>query len=143
MFAHGSGAGQGTRQGCVVNCQSFSLDYVNNLTGVNLKLISIKASAAKPVALRSSAVIITADNAVTSAVLSLGTASGGTQILNGVDLKGAAGVNYVPTNGILIIVADTDIYVVVTKVGATTAGQAVVNLEAWEINIKQPTNQGA
>lgn len=144
MFSHGTGGALGTRQGTNVNTQSFSLDFVNNLTAVNLKLCSIKASVAKPVALTTRAVIVTADNSGTSATLSIGTASGGTQILNAVDLKGTAGVNYEPTNKTLILVADTDIYAVKTLVGtAATAGQIVVSLAMHEVNVKQPTNQGS
>jgi hypothetical protein len=144
MQDHASGPTKGhTRQGALDTSHSFSLDIVNNLTGVDLKLTTIAASLTKPVAVTLEAVIVAADNSGTSSVLRIGTAAGGTTILNDVDLKAAAGVNYVPANATLIVTADTDLYARITRVGtAATAGQVVVLARLREVNIKQPTTSG-
>lgn len=143
MQSHSTGAVLGTRIGALVTAQGFSLDNTNNLTGVNLKLCTVEASAAKPVAIRVRAVVVVADTNSSTATLSVGTASAGTQFLNAVDLKAAAGTNYKPTNDVIIAVANTDIWAVRTLAGTVGVGQSVVLVELAEVNITQPTTLGA
>lgn len=138
MQTHSSGAIKGTRQGAEVVAQSFQLDFANNLTGVDIKLLTVEASATKPVGIRTRAVVVVADNSGTSATLSVGTAAAGTQILSAVDIKAAAGTNYAPTNNVIVVVADTDIYALKTLVGtAATAGKVAIFVELFEVNVNQ------
>lgn len=144
MQTHLVGAITGTRQGSAVTQQSFSLDYVNNLTGVDLLLCTVKASPQLPVKMDLRAIIGTADNSGTTSVLRVGSAANGAQYLNDVDLKGTAGVNYTTGNVSIVLVADTTIYARITRVGtAATAGQVFIAVDLAEININQPTAQGS
>lgn len=121
--------------------QSATLDYSNNLSAANLKLFTVKASATQPVAMRLTAVVMTAfSNSGNASTLSVGSASGGTQFLNAVDMTAAANTNYVPTGEVRILTADTDIWAVRTDTTtAASAGQVAVIADLSEVNVKQPT----
>lgn len=142
MQSHNTGAITGSRQGSVVVQQSFRLDFATNASGTDLLLCTICASATRPVKLRLAAVVGTSYDAATSAVLSVGTAAAGTQLLNAVNIKAAAGTKYTPTITEQIYVVDTPIYARTTSVGTNTVGQVFIMAEIAELNVNQPTVTG-
>lgn len=77
--------------------------------------------------------VTTAFNSATSATLSAGTASGGTQYASGVDVKAAAG-RIAPTltgtqlTNMANITTNTSVVVSVTPVGATSAGAVTATI---------------
>lgn len=144
MQTHQTGNILGTRLAPVLVRHGFQLTFDLNLTGVDLLLATIPASVVVPAGYRLRAVIVTADDSGTSSVLRIGTAAGGTTLLNDVDLKAAAGTNYTTTNDTLVVTADTQIWARITRVGtAATAGKVIVFLEPFDVNVTQPTNQGS
>lgn len=124
----------GTRQGSDVTVHSFPVAY--NTAGISSGLSSgivIKASTDKPVHLEVSAVIVTAFNAATTNVLTVGTSTTATEILPAQAItEGTAGTY--PTNTLktyttlgsngagAITVTGAQVGDVVTGVAGTTAG---------------------
>lgn len=145
MHSHITGGITGTRLGTIQPVQSVPITFAD-ATGVAKKLLTISASTLKPTAFRlKGVVIITANDAVTSATLSIGiTGAGYTDLMNAQDLKGTAGTNMtLAANPIVVVTADTDIYAISTYVGTPTAGRADAFIEMWEVNRTEPNAQGA
>lgn len=142
MQTHGTGAIKGSRQGSYPTNQSYVLTYLNTTAGTNtdVKLFTIEASPTKPVAYRTRAILQEAWNDVGADTLSVGTAQGGTQLLNAVDLKGAAGVNYAPANLEALAIADTDIWARVSRAGSGgSVGRVGLKIELMELNVQVPS----
>lgn len=147
MQTHLTGAITGSRLGSNSVQQSAILTWNGNLSGVPVKLFTIKASATQPVAYRLTAVVFeTFANGANASTLSVGTSSGGGQLLNVVDLKAGAGnqVNYTPAVPLRIAIADTEIWAVRTDTTtAATVGQVAVVCDLDEVNNQAPTAQGS
>lgn len=135
--SHGVGRRRGTRQAAVSKVESFPITFNNRVSGQDYLLARIDAKTKAPIRLRINAVIETADNSGTTSVLRLGTASGGTQILNDVDLKAAANTNYNDAGGLFRIVNGVfELWGRVTRVGtAPTAGRAWVTIEEAPLDV--------
>lgn len=144
MQTHGTGAIKGTRPGSYVTQQSVKLTSALNLSGVPVKLFTIVASVAQPVYMRLTGIILTPFvNGVNPSTLSVGTTSGGTQLLNAVDMKLAADTGYGTTPAQRLFTADTDIWAVRTDTTtAATAGEAVIVADLAEINVQPPQSPG-
>lgn len=144
MQSHQSGNLKGNRLGAVPVIHTFPITYGTDTSATAKKLCTVPGSVHNPALYRVSAFIVTAADSGTSATLSAGiTGAGYTDILNAVDLKAAAGVNYVASNPIKYAVADTDIYALPTWTGATTVGKAYVQVEVWDVNVNEPTAAGS
>jgi hypothetical protein len=136
MDSHGVGRRRGVRQAGIPKVHTFPITYANRVSGTDYLLGKFEADTDDPARLRIIGVIETADNAVTSSVLRLGTAAGGTQILNDVNLKAAAQTNYTDAGGLVRIINDTfELWARVTRVGATTAGRAWVIVEESGLDV--------
>ncbi len=135
MQSHSAGPILGARIGALVTAQTFQVDRTRLVTAANNKLFTIEASTTNPVAYRTRLVVETAETTTGASALSVGTASGGTQILNAVDLKSTAGTNLVPTNNVRVATADTDIWAVATRADTNGAGGlAFLIIELFDIN---------
>lgn len=142
MNNHANGGIAGTRQGCFPVVHSFRMLFGTNPTATPIKLCTVKATAQNPARIRVRAVVGVASDAATTATLSVGTASSGTQFLNAVNIKAAAQTNYAPTNDTMVVTADTDIWGLRTITGAETVGTAWILVEVSDLNVNQPTAQG-
>lgn len=135
MQSHNTGCFKGSRPGSDINRGSWWWPIAIDLaSGVDQKLCTIPAETAKPAAYKVRVIISVASDAITSDVLRIGTTSGGTEIINDVSLKGAAGTNYTGTNDFVIVTADQALYIRRTAVGAKTVGAFAVVVEPFEIN---------
>lgn len=98
--------------------------------GSGVKVATIRADATHPVLLETWAEVVTAFNAVTTNVLTVGTdAASGNQILGSADITEGTPGFYPASNAkkMLRIVADTDIYLKYTQSGtAATTGRALI-----------------
>lgn len=136
---HGVGRRQGVRQGCRPIIHSFPIDFSQNVSGEDYLLGKFDAEVLKPSVLRVTGVVGTPDNSGTTSVLRIGTAAGGTQLLNDVDLKAAANTSYTPTLPLRVITDTVELWARVTRVGtAATAGRAYVLVEEVEVDTTQP-----
>lgn len=143
MQTHGTGKIVGTRQGSYPTIHSIPVDPLLNLTAVPNKFLTIEATPGQPAAYRVSLLIETAAVGTTASII-VGVASGGTTILNGSDLKAAAGTEYPATTDrvpLRTTQANVDLWFTPTLV-AITAGRAFLIVEVWELNVKQATTQG-
>lgn len=135
-----TGCVKGNRLGSAIVAHSVEIKYTEAVTAK--RLISVKASATKPVLMEVSLHIQTANNSGTAATISVGkTGAGYTDMLNAVDAKGAADVQYPAANAVVkrLLVADTDIYSVLTQTGtAATTGSAWAIFKLFELNTTQP-----
>ncbi len=98
---------------------------------------TIRATSAEPIAYRVTVINVVASNAATSHALAVGiTGSAYTDIIAAADLKAAVGTNTAAgSNPIRIARADTEIYIKPTIVGTPTAGEALVCVETWPVEI--------
>ncbi len=154
--SHNSGSQRGSRVAARPTVLTFPIDYSMHASGTAYKLVTFKVTAQKPLLIRTNIVQAVADNSATSAVVSVGTASGGAQWHSAYDLKagspngnqnnalGGAGqwIQYNPastnvTSGVL------PVWMTVTRVGTPTAGRAYLVIEVAEINVKKQSSGSA
>lgn len=138
---HNTGAIKGSRNGSEVVQHSGVYTSAANLSGVSQKLITIVASPAQPAYLRLTVFVNLAFvNGANASTLSVGTTSGGTNLLNAVDMKVSPGTNYVTNGPVKVFTTDTDIWVTRTDTAtAASAGEVFVMADVAEINVKPPT----
>lgn len=137
MQSHGTGSIDGSRQGAYPVMHNFELRYDTHVSGTDYQLCTIDGTPFNPGCYRVRAIVETPDNAVTSAVLRVGTAAGGTQLLNDVDIKAAAGTNYAPAaaGDIRLARVKQQIWARITRVGSSSNGVIQVQVEAWDANV--------
>lgn len=141
MQSHSSGCIKGNRLGSNPVRHSWIIPFTTaKLTsGTDVKLCTLPGSTFNPLAYSCRIIVGTANNSGTSAVARIGTASGGTTLINDVDLKAAAGTNYTTTNVFTYGRVDVDIWVRVTSVGtAATTGEFAILIEPFELNVADP-----
>ena len=120
-------------QGSVPLYLNFTTNYNDTGIAAGVKLLRVNASTKKPVLLRVRAEVVTAFNAATTNVLTIGTdAASANQILGAADITEGTPGFYPSTGniGYLRLIADTDVYVKYTQTGtAATTGVANLYLE--------------
>lgn len=127
--------------GSIAGLISFAVAFNTANIATGVLLTTIQASPAKPVLLESFVEVITAFNAVTTNVLTLGTdAAAANQILAAADItEGTPG--FYPANaglGRVRLTANTNIYVKFTQTGtAATTGAARVYLKMTSMDVDQ------
>lgn len=133
-------------QGSVEGTLTFNVTYADTGIASGVKKCTLQASATKPMLVRVMVEIITAFNAATTNVLTVGTDTTATQFLGSGEIsEGTAGGFYPINSGsvqaaIKRIVADTDIYVKYTQSGtAATTGAANVYVLVTPLD-PYPTN---
>lgn len=136
MQSHGTGPQRGSRISGISFIHTIPIDFSNNASATNYKVLTIKGSLKKPVFVRLYVVVVVADNSATSSVVSVGDAAAGAGFFSAVDLKASAGSNYFyGSNGNLYpIIVDTNFWVRVTRVGTPTAGRSYLIVEGVEGN---------
>lgn len=145
MQSHASGLQLGTRSASslVEATWLFCSTGVANgnviATGSNTLLCTLPATTFSPIIYTVRIVEIVANTAAGAVTASIGTASAGTQLLNAVDLKGTAGVNYTTANARIYAEADVAIWLNYTVASGTdAAGKFAVIVEAYEVNVVAP-----
>lgn len=141
MQGHTTGCQVGNRRGSILSALTFlfcSTGVANGnviATGSNQKLCTLPANLFNPILYTVRIVEIAANTATGAVTASIGTVSAGTQLINAVDLKGTAGVNYTTANARVYAEADVDIWLNYTVASGTdAAGKFVVQVEAYEVN---------
>lgn len=137
MQSHGAGIINGTRPGAYPVIHNFELRFDTHVSGTDYQLCSLVGNLAQPGCFKVRAIVETPDNAVTSSVLRVGTSAGGTQILNDVDIKAAAGTNYAPAaaSDIRLARAEQQVWARITRVGSSSNGVIQVQVECWDANV--------
>lgn len=126
--------------GSVAALVTFAALYNTSGIGSAVLLCTIQASAAKPVLLEASAEVITAFNAGTTNVLTLGTNTTATQILGAADITEGTPGFYPAGAGVgkVRLVANTDIYVKYAQTGtAASTGAAKIYLRMTPLNLDE------
>lgn len=116
------------RQGSASIVHTYPVNFSTTGIASGVKVDTIKASASKPVQIEVSCQVVTAFNAVTTNVLTLGTDTTATQWLAAGDITEGTPGFYPASNAVkkFRLTADTDIYAKYTQSGtAATTGAAV------------------
>lgn len=134
---HSVGNTYGVRQGSLEIVHTYPVQY--NTTGIASAVLvdTIKASVEYPVQVEVSAQVVTAFNAVTTNVLTVGTTTAATQWLASGDIDETT-LGYYPASNAVAkfrLTADTNIYVKYTQTGtAATTGSAIVIVKEFSEN---------
>lgn len=132
-----SGPIKGIRNGSALVAQSYMLSGSSSTT--SFKWLTIAASSQEPVMIETQANVFTADTG-TSPTLSVGTSSGGTNIINA---QSTTGTGFFPASNATVktmLTSDTDLYI---TQGGTPAGNGViiVRVDPTWINTNASTTQ--
>lgn len=128
-----TGAIRENRLGSVVNRQIWKMTSGDGqlTTGVSRKFATLPASAANPVLYKVRVVTVVANTASGAVTGSIGTTSGGTEVINATSLKATAGTVVAGTNDFVYAEADVDLYATYTVASGTdAAGKWLIILEA-------------
>lgn len=123
--------------GSIAGLVTFAANFNTSGIASAVLLCTIQASVAKPVLLDAQVEIITAFNAVTTNVLTLGTDTTANQILAAADITEGTPGFYPASAGVgkVRLTANTNIYVKYTQTGtAATTGAAKVYLKMTPLN---------
>lgn len=114
-----------------MNVQSFPVAYTNTTAK---KVITLRATALKPVRVKGFFITTTAFNG-TSPTLSLGTDATPTEWLNAITPAAVGAAPAVASTAERIITADTDVYIKAGGGGSNTTGAGYLVLETSEMNV--------
>lgn len=122
------------RQGSASVVHTYPVQF--NTTGIasGVKVDTIKASATSPVQIEASAQVITAFNAASTNVLTVGTDTTANQWLAAGDITEGTPGFYPASNAVtkFRLTADTDVYIKYTQTGtAATTGSAVILIKEF------------
>lgn len=150
MQGHATGNFRGSRLGPIEVRKHFlfcSTGVANGnvvVSGTNQKLCTLPATTFQPVLYSVKLIEIAANTAAGAVTASVGTASAGTQLLNAVDLKAAAGTNYVTAPVEVYSEVDVAIWLNYTVASGTDASSKfVIEVTSREVNVNAPNNQEA
>jgi hypothetical protein len=139
MTNHSSAGFEGVRQGCIPTIHSFPITSVLGIASGEIKLGTIPGTSKRPLCFRVFALVKAAYTNTDTATLSVGTTAGGTQILNAVDIKAAAGTTYAgaSTNAFEYTETDVDLYAETDLANLDDeTGALIVFVEIWDVNVK-------
>lgn len=137
MQDHVTGAIAGNRLGSVINRQAWKFASGDGVlvTGVSQRLCTVLGSVANPGLYKVRIITVTANTASGNVTGSIGTTSGGTEVINGTSLKAAAGTVVTQTNEFIYTEANVDLYVTYTVASGTdAAGKWIVIVEPFSLH---------
>lgn len=132
-----TGGIQGNRLGAVINRQpwKFASGDGQLTTGISAKLCTLPGTTLNPVLYKVRVMTIVANTAAGAVTLSIGTTSGGTEVINATSLKAAAGTVVAGTADFIYSEANVDLYITYTVASGTdAAGKYLVIVEPFALH---------